>query len=203
LIFQAWARALVRHVLADELGERFAAYEGLRTDALGHIVDAAPHWCDDQALADARQSCRDMATRALTTALEELRSLQGDDWRAWRWGEASRVRMAHRPLDAVVGLARLFSLEAEGGGDAGTVAVARYLPRDPYTTVMAASLRMVVDLGEESTFHAILPAGQSGHPLSEHYRDQTEAWQNGRLQRITIADSAREAGHILTLLPAD
>lgn len=203
LIFQAWYRTLVRHVLEDDLGDRFAAYEGLRTDALRHIVEAAPDWCDDQHLPDAVQSCADMAALAFTTALEELRSLQGDDWRAWRWGEASRVRMAHRPLDAVAGLGRLFSLEAVGGGDAGTVAVARYLPRDPYTTVMAASLRLVVDLGEKSTFHAILPGGQSGHPLSPHYRDQTEAWRNGRLQRIAIADSVREAGHILTLLPAD
>ena len=201
LIFQAWYRALVWHVLADELGDRFAAYEGIRSDAMRHITEAAPEWCDDQHQPAAVQSCADMAARALATAMGELRARHGQDWRAWRWGEASRVRMAHRPLDAVAGLARLFSLEAPGGGDAGTVAVARYLPRDPYTTVMAASLRLVVDLGEKSTLHAILPAGQSGHPLSPHYRDQTESWRDGRLQRISIADSVREAGHILTLLP--
>jgi len=203
LIFQAWYRALVRHVLADELGDRFAAYEGIRSDAMRHIIEAAPEWCDDQLQPDTVQTCADMAVRALATALAELRALHGQDWRAWRWGDASRVRMAHRPLDAVAVLGRLFSLETRGGGDAGTVAVARYLPRDPYTTVMAASLRLVVDLGETATLHAILPAGQSGHPLSPHYQDQTEFWRDGRLQRITIADSAREAGHNLTLLPAD
>jgi penicillin G amidase len=203
LIFQAWYRALVRHVLADELGERFAAYQGLRTDAMRHIIEHAPRWCDDTRLPDSVQTCADMATRALATALAELRAREGGDWRDWQWGDASRVRMAHRPLDAVFGLRRFFSLKTKGGGDAGTVAVARYAPHEPYATVMAASLRLVADLAEPSTVHAILPAGQSGHPLSPHFRDQKSAWRAGRLKRIAIADNAREMGHILTLLPAD
>jgi penicillin G amidase len=203
LIFQAWYRALVHHVLADELGERFAAYRGIRSDAMRHIIENAPEWCDDTTLPDSVQTCLDMAVRALATALKELRGSERGDWREWRWGEASRVRMAHRPLDAIFGLRRLFSLQTLGGGDAGTVAVARYAHDAPYTTVMAASLRLVADLGEASTLHAILPAGQSGHPLSPHFRDQKAAWRDGRLHRIVIADNAREARHILTLLPAD
>ncbi len=203
LIFQAWYRAFVRQVLEDELGERFAAFEGIRSEAMRHIVEAAPVWCDDTRVADVVQTCPEMAGRAFASALDGLKLSEGSDWRAWRWGEASRVHMAHRPLDAVAVLRRFFSLNSAGGGDAGTVAVARYLPQSPYTTVMAASLRIVADLGEPSTLHAILPAGQSGHPLSPHFQDQTPAWRDGRLQRIAIADNARDTDHILTLSPAD
>ena len=201
LIFQAWYRALVRHVLEDELGQRFAAYRGLRTEAMRHIIENAPIWCDDTTIPETVQSCVDMAERAFRTALAELRDEHGEAWREWRWGEASRVHMAHRPMDAIFGLRRLFSLETPGGGDGSTVDVARYLPHAPYTTVMAASLRIVADLAEPFSFDAILPAGQSGHPLSRHYRDQTALWHEGRLHRVAIADHAREARHILTLLP--
>ncbi len=203
LVFQAWYRAMVRHVLEDELGPGFTAYQGIRASAMRHILDAAPQWCDDVRTPARVESCADMARLALATALAELTAAHGPDWRRWRWGEASRVRMAHRPLDAVWGLRRLFSLAAPGGGDAGTVDVARYAASDPYATVMAASLRLVADLAEPNVLHAILPAGQSGHPLSPHFADQKAAWRAGHLHRIAVADDAREHRHILTLLPAD
>jgi penicillin amidase len=109
--------------------------------------------------------------------------------------------MAHRPFDSIWGLRRLFSLEAEGGGDAGTVDVARYAASAPYTTVMAASLRLVADLAEPGKVFAILPAGQSGHPLSRHYSDQKAAWRDGGLHPLPVAADAREPDRILRLLP--
>jgi penicillin G amidase len=202
LVLQAWYRALVRHVLADELGPGFAAYQGIRTDAMRHILTHAPEWCNDVRTTERVETCTEMATLAFDTALAELEAEHGSDWRRWRWGEASRVHMAHRPLDAIWGLRRLFSLGAPGGGDAGTVDVARYAASDPYTTVMAASLRIVADLAEPAILHAILPAGQSGHPLSPHFSDQTAAWREGRLHRIGIAEDVREVRHILALRPA-
>ncbi len=180
LIFQAWYRALVEHVLADHLGDGFAAYQGIRADAMRHIIESAPEWCDDQDTPDLVETCADMAALALVTALQRLDERYGDTWQDWRWGDASRVRMAHRPFDAVWGLRHLFSLEAEGGGDAGTVNVARYAADQPYTTTAAASLRFVADLATPGAWHAILPAGQSGHPLSPHFADQKEAWRAGR-----------------------
>ncbi len=203
LVFQAWYRALVRQVLEDELSTGFAAYRGLRTDAMRHILEAAPGWCDDTRTAATVESCAAMAALAFAAALDELTSTHGTDWREWRWGAASRVRMAHRPLDAVWGLRRLFSLQTEGGGDASTVDVARYRASSPYATVMAPSLRLVADLAEPAVLHVILPAGQSGHPLSKHFGDQKAAWREGRLHRMAIAADARETRHILQLLPAD
>jgi penicillin amidase len=203
LVFQAWYRALVSHVLEDELGPGFAAYRGIRSEAMRHIVERAQHWCDDTRTAGHTETCGEMATLALETALSELETAHGADWRGWRWGQASRVRMAHRPFDGIRGLGWLFSLEAPGGGDAGTVDVARYAASEPYTTVMAASLRLVADLAGPGELFAILPAGQSGHPLSPHFSDQKAAWRAGRLHPMPVAGDAREPRHILNLLPAD
>lgn len=203
LIFQAWYRALVQHVLADELGASFAAYRGIRSDAMRHILERAPEWCDDRRDPTTVQDCAEMATRALVTAVAELESAWGADWRRWRWGLAARARMPHQPLDQVAGLRRLFSLGTRRGGDAGTVNVARYAQADPYETVAAASLRMVADLAEPAALHVVLPTGQSGHPLSAHYADQRDDWADGRLHRFDIASHAWEDHHILRLLPAD
>ncbi len=202
LIFQAWYQLLVRHVLADELGADFAAFRGIRSEAMRHILEQAPGWCDDVTTPDLTESCGDMATAALTSALAELRAAYGADWQAWRWGDASRARLPHRPLDGVPGLGRLFSIATgTGGGDAGTVRVARYAAADPYGTVAAASLRMATDLAQTGTLHAILPTGQSGHPLSPHYADQTDRWRNGQLHTLEIAQRADRSRPELVLRP--
>ncbi len=202
LVFQAWYRSLVRHVLADNLGDDFAAYRGIRSAAMRHILEQAPDWCDDVTTTDLRESCDDMAAAALTSALDELRAAYGEDWRAWRWGEASQARLAHRPLDGVPGIGRIFSIvTGTGGGDAGTVRVARYAAAAPYDTVAAASLRMVTDLAETGTLHVILPTGQSGHPLSPHYDDQTGRWRNGELHTLEIARPAYRGRSELVLSP--
>ncbi len=191
LIFQAWYRALVRHVLADELGAGFARFAGIRARAMRHILEEAPGWCDDAATQERVETCGDMAALALASALRELRAAFGPDWRSWRWGTASRVRMAHRPFDGVPGLGRLFSIGTDGGGDAGSVDVARYAAHAPYATIAAASLRIVADLGEPGTLHAILPTGQSGHPLSSHFSDQTESWRKGELHVMETSGGIR------------
>lgn len=202
LIFQAWYRSLVRHVLADELGDDFAAFQGIRSAAMRHILEQAPGWCDDITTPDLTESCGDMATAALTGALGELRAAYGADWRDWRWGEASRARLAHRPLDAVPGIDRLFSIfTGTGGGDAGTVHVARYAATAPYGSVAAASLRMVTDLAQPGTLYAVLPTGQSGHPLSPHYNDQTGRWRNGKLHALEIAQPGDQSRSELMLRP--
>ena len=47
------------------------------------------------------------------------------------------------------------------------------------TPIYGATLRMTVSPGhpEAGLFH--MPAGQSGHPLSPHYRDGHRAWVAG------------------------
>ncbi|MGI8426823.1 MAG: penicillin acylase family protein [Actinomycetota bacterium] len=43
-----------------------------------------------------------------------------------------------------------------------------------------ASERMVVSPGHEGSTILHLPGGQSGHPLSPHYRDQYRDWLEAR-----------------------
>jgi penicillin amidase len=57
---------------------------------------------------------------------------------------------------------------------------------------------MVVSPGREHEGILHMPAGQSGHPLSPHYRDQHRAWVEGKpLPFLPGATVVR-----LTLVPA-
>ncbi|MEM1164670.1 MAG: penicillin acylase family protein [Planctomycetota bacterium] len=65
------------------------------------------------------------------------------------------------------------------GGDRGVVRVA--------TRRSGASNRLVVSPGHESQGTLQLPGGQSGHPLSEHFRDRFAAWHAGDVEDALLA----------------
>lgn len=62
-----------------------------------------------------------------------------------------------------------------------------------------ASERFVVSPGHHREGILHMPGGQSGHPLSPHYRDQHEAWVEGQ----SLPFAAGPAEHTLTFMPAD
>jgi penicillin amidase len=89
------------------------------------------------------------------------------------WGERNTTRIRHPISRGVPQLARWLDMPQRPlPGDSN-------LPR-VQTPSGGASQRMVVSPGleEDGIFH--MPGGQSGHPLSKHYRDGHAAWEEGR-----------------------
>lgn len=106
------------------------------------------------------------------------------------WGEANAADIAH-PLAAAVPLLAPW-LNMARQPLAGDVYTPRVLaPRS------GASQRFVASPGHEATAILHMPGGQSGHPLSPHYRDQQEAWIGGRPLPLLPGP----AMHTLTLTP--
>lgn len=89
------------------------------------------------------------------------------------WGEANVVTLQHPMGRAVPFLAPFFDLPPRPlPGDSNMPRV--QLPGH------GASERFVVSPGREDSGIFHMPGGQSGHPLSPHYRDAQEAWEAGR-----------------------
>ena len=91
---------------------------------------------------------------------------------SYTWGRANTVRIRHALSRAVPMLGPLLDMPPEElPGDSN-------MPRVQGTT-FGASERFAVSPGREKDGYFHMPAGQSGHPLSEHYRDGHEAWSKG------------------------
>jgi penicillin amidase len=106
------------------------------------------------------------------------------------WGQINHVQIRHPLSGAVRGLSWLFDMpESESPGCDSCIRV--------LSGNVSASERLVVSPGHgaEGIFH--MPGGQSGHPLSPHYRDQQHAWSQGTALPF-IAPLNR---HTLTLVP--
>jgi penicillin amidase len=181
LAFAAWYEALAEAVYADELGPLFADYRGLRPDFMRRVLQRRQIWCDDIGTA-AIESCDERIVLAWREAIQRLRAQRGQDWRAWRWGEAHRTVMRHRLTERLPALGALFRIELPGDGDGSTLDVGHYRGGggiDAFVSSTGPSYRMLVDLADPEASLFVAATGQSGHPLSPHWRDLTALWAQG------------------------
>ena len=109
--------------------------------------------------------------KVLDTTLELL-GAGGEPLATRTWGQRNVSAIQHPLSLGIPGLGRFLDMEREplpGGDETPRV-------QDPS---FGASLRMVVSPGREDEGFFHMPGGQSGHPLSPHYRDGHSAWAKG------------------------
>jgi penicillin amidase len=178
LIMTAWWREFARAVYADELGVEFRANWSARPVFLSKVLAGQSHWCDDVRTPE-RETCERLLNDSLEKALEELKKRHGEDW---KWGEAHVARHRHRPFSRHPWLAHLFDIRVPSAGDGYTVnagAMDFNSESEPFANRHAASLRAIADLADPQASVFIHSGGQSGNPLSPHYRNFAAPWSRG------------------------
>ena len=110
---------------------------------------------------------------------------------SYTWGKGNAVHIRHPFSTAMPLLAPFLDMPVEElPGDSN-------MPRVQGQT-SGASERFAVSPGREKDGYLHMPTGQSGHPLSPHYRDQNEAWVKGDATPFLPGPAV----HTLTLRPA-
>jgi penicillin amidase len=202
LIFSAWYRAFTQLVLEDELGALFEDYWGFRPLFFYNVIRGQRHWCDNVETLE-RESCELLAATALGQASQTLRERYGDDPERWRWGEPHYADHDHIVFGETP-LARLFNLRVPNGGDPFTVNAARYaIEGDGAAQTTGPGFRALYDLADLRRSRFIQPTGQSGNPLSRHYRDFLGRWAEIEYLPMVTAREQVEEGALgtLTLTP--
>jgi penicillin amidase len=178
LIMAAWWREFARAVYADELGPMFRANWSARAVFMDNVLSGQAHWCDDVRTPQP-ETCHRLLIDSLENALEDLKRRYGNQW---RWGDAHVARHRHRPFSREEWLQRIFDIRVPSAGDAYTVnagAVDFGAESEPFANRHAPSLRAISDLAQPQASVFIHSGGQSGNPLSVHYRDFAAAWARG------------------------
>ena len=199
LIFTAWWREFARALYADELGPAFRGAWSERAVFTNRVLAGQTRWCDD-VRTPAVESCPELLGTSLERALEDLKRRYGSDW---RWGAAHQAVARHRPLTRSW-LRRYFDIRVPSGGDGYTLNVGGMEWADeaePFANHHAASLRAIYDLADPEASLFIHPTGQSGNPLSRHYRDLTPLWARGEYIPMTMDRARLEGAQRLVLKP--
>ncbi len=207
LIATAWWRELTRALYSDELGDAFRANWSARPLFVESVLARDGAWCDD-IRSRRTESCNEVLSESLERALRDLEVRFGGDPKSWRWADAHAAHHRHRPFSRHRLLAPWFDIRVPSPGDAYTINAGRSDFNDeaaPYANRHGASYRAVYDLSDPDASLFIHSAGQSGNPLSAHYRSFSEAWSRGEYLRAVTERAKLEAGGVrrLVLTPAD
>ncbi|MDX2202414.1 MAG: penicillin acylase family protein [Hyphomicrobiaceae bacterium] len=192
LIYAAWVREAVRGIFADELGGAFELYFGGRAAALIGVLEGKAKgrdWCDDRRTKE-HESCAQVLADALSRALKGLEARFGPDRAKWRWGQAHAALAEHRPFGLVPYLAPFFDVvvPSPGGDDTLNRGMMEYGGEQPFANRHASSFRGIYDLSNLDRSLYMHTTGQSGNPLSPHYRSLAERW--ARVEYIEIPTRA-------------
>lgn len=140
---------------------------------------------------------------ALGEAVAELRRRRGHDTRRWTWGEVRPLVLRH-PFSQQPPLDRIFDLgPLPGEGDNTTVAQGGVdYARDLTHQEWLPMLRAVFDVGAWDNCRMAVSGGQSGNPLSPHYRDQLGPWRERGIPLVWSPEAiAQRVRHRLVLSP--
>jgi len=182
LIFNSWLREFNRAVYADELGDMFEAYWTLRPAFIAAVLDQKGEWCDNVNTPEV-EDCKTLLGKTLEGVIDDLGKRFGDEPKDWSWGDVHVARFKH-PLFSgkpLIGEIADISIASDGGDftvNRGATTVSN--PETPFDHIHGAGLRVIYDLSDLSKSRFMIATGQSGNPLSGHYRDLVEDWRDGR-----------------------
>lgn len=183
LIYAAWARAVQRQLISDELGDLDSEFRRPDPKFLERVfenIDGAAIWCDI-IQTEVTESCDDIAILALDEALSQLRHEYGSDIRTWRWGDAHQAVHDHQILAESTWLSWLFGIRQPVSGGDHTLNMEKMSAegRSPFNSQHGPGYRGIYDFSDLDSSRYIISTGQSGHPLSPHFDDQNALWKAG------------------------
>jgi penicillin amidase len=195
LIFSYWLRELNRALYADELGELFPRYFDLHPRFVANVLRGDHAWCDDVTTPET-EDCKSRVGLALERAVSQLAKTRDAPFVRWRWGDAHRARFAH-PLFSdlpIVGARADLAIDTDGAEDTVNRGASRVDDeRAPFAAVHGPGMRAIYDLGNLDQSRFMIATGQSGNPLSAHYRDLLTDWRDGRYLRLGLNRRALQA----------
>ncbi len=199
-IFLTFFDMLMKNIYLDEMGEDlFNQYVFLANIPYRNILELLDKrysvWFDDNSTSIV-ESKNDIIRKSLADALDKLEKKFGTDIKYWQWGSLHTVSFKH-PFSGVSGL--LDDLIDIGpfdiSGDGTTILNSEYsfsesieefplFRHDPFDCELGPSMRFIYDFANSDELYLILTTGQSGNILSDHYKDMTQLWLEGKYMKV-------------------
>jgi penicillin amidase len=206
-IFEVFFNHLVKNIYRDEVGEElFRQYITLANIpyrvTLAMLSDTSAVWFDD-VTTEAVEARDDIIRKSLNETLIELTEQLGPEMKQWRWGRIHTLTLKH-PFGDMKVLQPIFNIGPfEVGGSGTTVNNGEYHFAKPYQMMLGPSMRKIIDFADVNRALSVIPSGESGQPLHDHYSDQTPLWKNGEYHEVPLDEQAVASisKNILYLIP--
>ncbi len=183
---------MVKNTMEDELGpEMFKQFLSThlfkRQIAWGSSMQSGKWW-DNINTPDVVETRQDIVMKSFTDAWNSLVKDFGEDSSQWTWDKVHTLEHQH-PFGQVESLRKYFNVgpfPVEGTREVINNLSFPYDDTGFYKVSSGPSTRRIIDFSDVENSISILPTGQSGNPLSEHYEDQAEMYVNGKFRKMMM-----------------
>ncbi|MEO8399209.1 MAG: penicillin acylase family protein, partial [Ignavibacteriaceae bacterium] len=195
-IYAVFFKHLLENIYLDEMGkDQFNEFLFVANVPYRSVVqvlnDSTNSWFDNVSTKKIETE-NEIIRKSLADALTDLEKQFGADVKDWQWGRLHKVIFKHAFAGASSLLDNYINIGPyDIGGDGTTLFNTEYpfydgikeYPRfnhEEFENNLGPSMRYIFDFSKPNSFLMILPTGQSGNVMSDHYKDMTEMWLYGK-----------------------
>jgi penicillin amidase len=191
-IYNKWIYLYLKNTFGDELGadhfEHFLDTHIMKQIIAKQMANENSLWWDNIATKNKKETRSQILSQSFKEAVLSLEKQLGNSVSAWTWNKVHVVEYQH-PLGKVDALRKIFNVgpfEVSGSNEVINNQMFDYTDDSKYTVNGGPSTRRIIDFSDIENCWSILPTGQSGNPLSAHYKDQAEMYNAGTFRKMKL-----------------
>lgn len=191
-IYTKWLFCYLQNTFQDELGkDNFNAFLG--THIMKQIIEVQSQnetspWWDNLNTKDKKETRKEILNQSFHEAIIALKKQLGNDVSAWTWNKVHTLEPQH-PLGKVAALRSFFNVgtyEVDGTNEVINNMIFPMTEDGFYKVSAGPSTRRIIDFSDVENSVSILPTGNSGNPMSNHYSDQAEMYAEGKFRKMKM-----------------
>lgn len=191
-IYNKWLYLYLKNTFEDELGkdkfEQFLGTHIVKQVATKLIANPNSIWWDDSTTKGTKETQAFILKNSYKEAVVALEKQLGTNVASWTWNKVHTVEHQH-PLGKVSALKPIFNVgpfEIAGTNEVINNLMFGLNASGNYKVTGGPSTRRVIDFSDVENSWSIIPTGQSGNPMSAHYADQTQLYNEGKFRKMKM-----------------
>jgi len=193
-IYALFFQKLLENIFMDEMDEElFKEYIFIANVPYRKIQELMKNegstWWDNIKTIEIESKNR-IIRKSLIDAVNDLEEKFGMNIADWQWKNLHSVTFTHPFSLASSLVGKVLNIGPFPiSGDGTTIFNTEYSFTEPYENKLGPAMRYLYDFSNPDEVKFILPTGQSGYFLSNHYDDMTQMWLKGELINLNINTS--------------
>lgn len=192
-----WAKLMYfinKNTLSDELPKEIFDYlkkSYLLFASIEHLYsNIESPWWDNVKTKDKKETRKEIFERSFKETIDTLQSEWGNNPQIWRWEDAHQLTFPHvfgqkKPLNYFFNIGPFKMPSCQGCVNKMEYAIDNEKIHKIYG---GPAMRNIIDFKEPKKAWGVLPTGQSGNIMSQHYKDQSFLFTNGIYRHMIMAD---------------